>query len=219
MWLAVYDVSTSTGGGLVARDTPRGFTLIELVVVIAIILILGAMLLPVFEQATKQAEAICCLSNMRNIGYAALMYADDYGQQYPPAIVEITDSICDANCWDKSLFPYLRSELIFVCPADETPTPGPSWTCSIPHSYGINLDVAMVGGYAGAALRCCQVPRPGRTILFFELEQENSYGWRQSSGNMSQYVAARHNEGANFVFCAGNAKWIRLELTDDLWEP
>lgn len=189
--------------------------------VVAIILILGAILLPVFEQATKRAEAVCCLSNLRNIGMAAIMYADDYDDHYPPAILDIPDSSF-AYCWDRLLLPYLGSELILVCPADETPTPGPSWTYSLPHSYGINLDVAMVGGYAGASRSCCEIRQPGRTILFFELAQENSYGWRQSWGNMSQYLAAWHNEGSNFVFCAGNAKWMRPDQTvspTNLWEP
>ncbi len=198
-----------------------GFTLIELVVVIAIILILSAILLPVLEQVTKRAEAVTCLSNLRSIGYAAIMYADDYDEQYAPAILDIPNSTY-SYCWDKLLLPYVGSNLMFICPADETPTPGPAWTYSVPHSYGINLDVAMVGGYAGASLRCAQVTRPSRTILFFELAQENSYGWRQSSGNMSQYVAARHNEGANFVFCGGNAKWLQPQRTvspTNLWEP
>ncbi len=206
------------GGELSLRDRATGFTLIELVVVIAIILILGAILLPVFEQATKRAEAVSCLSNLRSVGMAGMMYADDYDDQYPPAILEIPNSSV-SYCWDVLLLPYLGSELIFICPADENPTPGPSWTCSIPHSYGMNLDVGMIGGYAGASLRRWQVSQPGRTIFFFELAQEHSYGWRQSSGNMSQYLAAWHNEGSNFVFCAGNAKWMRPEQTAEMWEP
>ncbi len=198
-----------------------GFTLIEMVVVISIILILGAMVLPVLEKATKKAEAVSCLSNIRNIGLAAIMYADDYDGHYPPAVVDIPNSTY-ANCWDILLLPYLRSNEIFICPMDEVPTPGPAWTYSLPHSYGINLDVAMVGGYAGASLRSADVPRPARTILLFGLEQENSYGWRYSSGNMSQYVTARHNQGPNFLFCAGNAQWMRPEATVspiNLWEP
>lgn len=199
-----------------------GFTLIELVVVVAIILILGAMLLPVLEQAMKQAESVTCLSNLRHVCLGALMYADDYDQQYPPAILDIPNSSY-ATCWDALLLPYLRSQSIFVCPADETPSPGPAWTYSIPHSYGINLDIAMVGGYSGASMRTTSVHDPAQTILFFELNSAQChYGWSPSwaiLGDLHEYVAARHRDGANFSFCGGNTKWLRLENTEDLWDP
>src|SRR2546426_9727904 len=68
----------------------RGFTLIELLVVIAIIAILAAILFPVFAQARAAARKTSCLSNVKQIGLSALMYAQDYdetlvaaGNRYP----------------------------------------------------------------------------------------------------------------------------------------
>jgi prepilin-type N-terminal cleavage/methylation domain-containing protein/prepilin-type processing-associated H-X9-DG protein len=65
------------------HSSRKAFTLIELLVVIAIIAILAAILFPVFAQAKQAAKKTQCLSNVKQIGLATIMYAGDYEDTLP----------------------------------------------------------------------------------------------------------------------------------------
>jgi len=67
----------------------KGFTLIELMIVIAIIAILAAILVPNFLRARAQGQLTACTSNLKNIGTALEMYSTDNSGRYPTALSKL----------------------------------------------------------------------------------------------------------------------------------
>jgi len=84
------------------------FTLIELLVVIAIIAILAGMLLPALSKAKAKAQTTKCSSNMRNWGFATVMYADDSEDRLP--LFGDLSSNYKAAFWHTKLAPYVAKK-------------------------------------------------------------------------------------------------------------
>jgi prepilin-type N-terminal cleavage/methylation domain-containing protein/prepilin-type processing-associated H-X9-DG protein len=131
----------------------NAFTLIELLVVIAIIAILAAILFPVFAQARDKARQASCLSNVKQLGTAYMMYLQDFDERFPPHVTERTapagtPDTLEARApfsYKTKLMPYIKNLQVFKCPsAPAWPDPAPGrWFTT---DYGNNHNEANLTG-------------------------------------------------------------------------
>ena len=66
-------------------EAPRAFSLIELLVVLAVTVILTSLLFPAFRDVRESAQRLSCASNMRQVGAALILYSSDHGEHLPPS--------------------------------------------------------------------------------------------------------------------------------------
>ncbi len=101
----------------------RAFTLIELLVVVAVIGLLAGLLLPALNQARDKARSARCLSNLRQIGMALTLYADEYEERYPYTAGTVLWGGVDPDDgtpgWMEVVAPRIRTVRAFRCPADD----------------------------------------------------------------------------------------------------
>lgn len=100
-----------------------GWTLIELLVATAIIVVLAALLFPVFATARHASKASVCASNLRQLSKATLLYTADHDECFPLAFyrTQSADGTCMRTVWGL-LSPYLRDYRVALCPAEPEPT-------------------------------------------------------------------------------------------------
>jgi prepilin-type N-terminal cleavage/methylation domain-containing protein/prepilin-type processing-associated H-X9-DG protein len=141
-----------------------GFTLIELLVVIAIIAILAAILFPVFAQARDKTRQAACLSNLKQVGTALVMYGQDYDERMPvtcnygrgwtwfskalggpcsqagitastPLNTDLGPSQTPLRYIQEFLQPYCKNEQVWFCPSVGR---GRNWLLKAGPTYGFN---------------------------------------------------------------------------------
>jgi prepilin-type processing-associated H-X9-DG protein/prepilin-type N-terminal cleavage/methylation domain-containing protein len=204
----------------------KGFTLIKLLVVIAIIAILAAILFPVFARARENARRSSCQSNLKQIGLGIMQYTQDYDERFPVEAMNATATFGPFG-WADALQPYIKSTQLFKCPSD-TQTFSENPTANGYTSYIYNVALARANGGATAADRVgaslSQLENSVLTVSTFETNgagtaTTNPPTARSSSrggaatGTLStaHFAAQRHLEGSNFLFADGHVKWLKGE--------
>lgn len=103
----------------------QGFTLVEVLVVTAIIALLAAILFPVFAAAKGSANRAACVSNLRQISRGTQLYVADYDDRLMPVNHQPASDATSRNdrTWVQSLLPYVRNFAVFRCPSDSSSRP------------------------------------------------------------------------------------------------
>jgi len=217
------------------KRTQPAFTLIELLVVIAIIAILAAILFPVFAQAREKARAISCVSNMKQLGTALIMYQQDYDDSFCPPLAWMPpsgnfDTVNSPQTWDRLIYPYTKNMQILACPSDiYSPTvqttyglvkrsytmPGTFGWCWFCGNGGIENNYACANnGTFGCEFNVpvAAAAFPAITVMLYERDNCNwSNGWWNwcSVGDGTNELALRHNGTSNLLYADGHVHNVR----------
>ena len=179
----------------------RAFTLVELLIVIAIIAILSAMLLPVLHKSKLSAQRAECMNNLHQLGIATQLYWDENGggcfqwiydstnsngHQYWFGWLQNDDTAEGQRAFDLSagvLFRYLQSSDVRLCPAlYATPTQFKLKGDDMIFSYGYNLSLSPAGNNS-PAISVNKIKRPTEAALFADAAQVNDFQDPASADN------------------------------------
>jgi prepilin-type N-terminal cleavage/methylation domain-containing protein/prepilin-type processing-associated H-X9-DG protein len=185
-----------------------GFSLLELLVVIAVITVLAGILYPVLAAARDRAQQTTCLSNLRQIACAQLLYLQDWDERFPhwcfPAPPR-PEPYGNFAFWTEYFQPYLRSDAVLRCPSAD-------WPWEIPHEEKLAEYVLSTWGRGGRGTRqspywnwpgpshtLARIRRPAETIAVID-------GF--TTGGWTSVDLVRHHGGSNTAFLDGHARWM-----------
>ena len=191
--------------------SPRrsAFTLIEILVVIAIIAMLAAILFPVFARARENARRSSCQSNLKQLSLATMQYTQDYDDHFPLGISASASGVFTAL---DLVQPYAKSKQIAICPSDAEPFDVDLSSLAptiAPSSYSANDKIATTpefGGPAPASL--AQIHQTSRIPLIWDAVLDTTTA-PLTPGLPNVIAQRRHLDGANCAFVDGHVKWIK----------
>lgn len=201
------------------------FSLVELLVVVAIVALLMALLFPAIQTAREGARRTVCANNLRQVGLAVIRYCDDHRGRFP----KTTHDTDTDKCWIYTLAPYLESvDEIRICPSDfkarERLQAGMS-------SYAMNAYITNES-LPGSFMNRHKLPSVTRTLVAVELtdredravtefdDHVESHRWFTSSniadGRVFEEVRGevsvdRHHGAAHYLFADGRVTLISSE--------
>lgn len=213
---------TPPSGSKGAARWRDGFSLIELLAVVAIILILLSLLLPMVGKLRERSYRAVCFSNMKNLQAGYNIAVTDRNGSLPSSDTGSGYGLTNPDDWWVSsqdirigaVWPYLKNEKVYTCPS--YPIPARDY---LKRHYSLSVRIGSVAGGSADALRTLsQVYRPSRTHVFMEEYDNRSVAIGPSPGALDGYVVARggqwidcpptwHDMGAQFSYMDGHAEY------------